>query len=623
MKIYKRNTYADDLWNIIGNFGVFDAEVTFENDTHYAENENIKVISEITKYDNGVCVRKARIKNISDKEVSLNTLSLKFSLDGGEYETYSQANFWQNESEGGWNTLTTSISAYSKSIRNACGATPFMVLWSNQQNRGIAFHLKTYSAWEMHVSRMFCPSENTFIEVEMGLLKDGLDLRLKPNEEIEFPEVIYYDVLNKTDMDCWKIHGFLNKEYPRKRLPVIYNSWLYKFDRFTYEDIIKQIGKAHELGVEYFVIDAGWFGAGADWGLSRGDWEENLTFGFKGRMSDIADEVRKKGMKFGFWIEAECAAKTSEIVKKHPEYFIEGKSSYFVDFSDKDAQEYMFEKTCQLVDKYGAEFIKFDFNDDLYYDKYRTNFVKYFNGHRKYIKKLKEKYTELYVENCASGGIRMTLRDGELYDSFWPTDNQSPYYSLRIFKDTILRMPPQWLEGWISVRSCENFSYQYATDGMADKLFSTNDATWNNIISVDWDYLFGFMKGRAISLSFDLTMLGDDIFEKLKKYISDFKNERDFWKNAVCHILTDTSTMLVLEFRNEDFSRIELVSFSGKSKQDNICIYPVLAPDGNYSINGEIEKSGKVIREDGIEVPVTMPHTAQVIVLNKIQGENE
>ena len=556
MKVYKQTKSADQLWNIKGSFGEFDAEVKSDVDSFYAENGCISVKSEISKYDNGVYVRKDTVKNISDKEVILNNLSSKFTFDGGEYEVYSQANCWQNESEGEWQVLTTSVSAFSRSIRNASGAAPFMVLWSNQQNRGTVFHLKAYSAWEMRISRVFVGGEVTCIEAEMGIYNDALSLKLNAGEEIDLPQIIYYEALNKIDMDCYKLHSYLNEMYPRKELPVIYNSWLYKFDRFTYDDIINQIKKAKELGVEYFVIDAGWFGEGEDWGSTRGDWNENQTFGFRGRMSEIAEEVRKNGMKFGFWLEPECASKTAEIVKKYPNYFLEGEDSYFIDFVNEEARGYIFNKTCELIDRFGAEFVKFDFNADLNYDKYETGFTEYFKGYCDYIKKLRERYPELYIENCASGGMRMTVRDGELFDSFWPTDNQSPYYSLRIFKDTLLRMPPQWLNSWISVRSAEKFSYAYGTNEMNDKLFATNDATWTNVVSVSFDYLEGFMKGRSVALSFDLTSLSEEVFEKLKAYISEFKNERDFWKNAVCHILVDTKTMLVLELRNADFSKI-------------------------------------------------------------------
>ncbi len=618
MNIYRQTTYADNLWNIKGSFGEFDANVTVDDGSFYAENGIIEVRSEIIKHDNGVCVRKGTVKNISDNTVILNTISSKFTSDGGEYEVYSQSNCWQNESEGGWQPLVTSVSSVSKSVRNASGAAPFMVLWSAQHNRGIAFHLSAYSSWEMRISRVFCAGEVTVIETELGVYNENFELKLEAGEVFELPEIIYYEVLNRIDLDCWKLHSYLNNTYPRKSLPVIYNSWLYKFDRFTYDDIKKQIEKAKELGIEYFVIDAGWFGEGNRWWSARGDWEENQSFGFKGRMCEIAQEVRQNGMKFGFWLEPECASESSDIVEKHPDYFLKGKNSYFIDFANESAANYIFDKTCQLIDRLGAEFVKFDFNADLYFDKYNTSFVNYFKGHRNFIAKLKEKYPDLYMENCGSGGMRMSVRDGEFYDGFWPTDNQSPYYSLRIFKDTILRVPPQWLEGWISVRTAENFYYALGTDDLSEKIFSTNDATWSNVVGVDFDYLSGFMKGRSISLSFDLTLLSDTVFNKLKNYISSFKEERDFWQNAVCHILCDTKTMLILEYRNTDCSRIELVAFSGKIKQDNVCIYPVCDVAANYNVDGEGAKSGAQLKENGIDIPLTVPHTAQIVKLNKL-----
>lgn len=610
---------ASDLWNIIGSFGELDADAQINGNTFLAENGSIKVTSRITEYDNGVFVRCTKVKNISDNEVVLNTLSSKFTFDGGEYEIYTQSNCWQNESEGGWQPLITSVSAQSKSVRNASGAAPFMVLWSGQQNRGIAFHLNAYSAWEMRASKIYFAGEITLTEVDLGVANEGLALKLMPGEEAELPEIIYYDVLNRIDMDCWKLHSYLNKEYPRRELPVIYNSWLYKFDRFTYGDIIEQIKRAKELGVEYFVIDAGWFGDGEDWWNSRGDWEENQTFGFRGRMCEIAQEVRKHGMKFGFWLEPESASEGSEVLKNHPDYFLKGRDSYFIDFANDDAKEYIFDVTCKLIDRFGAEFVKFDFNADLNFDKYRTGFINYFNGHRDYIKKLKEKYPSLYIENCASGGMRMSVRDGKVYDGFWPTDNQSPYRSLRIFKDSLLRMPPQWIEGWISVKSAENFSYLYGSNDMADKLFATNDATWSNIVSVDTSFLSGFMTGRPVSLSFDLTQLSQEVFTFFKKYIEEFKNDRDFWRNAVCHILTDTPTMLVLEFRNSDFSKAEIVVFSGTPKQNNICVYPVLDYSGYYEINGEYTKEAYEILKQGINIPITASYSAQTIKIIKTE----
>ncbi len=603
---------ADSLWNTLGNFAECKEPVENKDNTLYACNENISITAKFEKNNDGVIVRQDRLKNISNEALSLYTLSSKFSLDGGEYEVYTQYNGWLNESTGSWQPLISTISAHSKSVRNASDAAPFMAIWSRQHNRGVAFHLNADSAWEMKASKTYIDGEEAaFIELEMGVYSDGLSLTLAPGEELELPEIIYYEFFNKTDMDCFKLHNYLNEKYPRRELPVIYNTWLYKFDRFTYEDLIKQIEKAKELGVEYFVIDAGWFGEGSEWWKDRGDWNENQTYGTEGKMLEIAQKVRTCGMKFGLWLEPECAGKFAKICHTHPDYFIEGKRSYFIDFSKKEALDYIFNKTCELIEKYGIEFIKFDFNADLKYDVHHSGFMQYEKGHSDYIKMLKEKYPDLYVENCASGGMRMTVRDGKLYDTFWPTDNQSPYVGLDIFKNSILRMPPQWIESWISILSAQNFSYQYDTPGKGDKIFSTNDATWSNLVSVNMSFLKGFLTGRPIGLSFDLTALSEKDFAELKEFIAKFKADRTFWQNAACHILTDTESMLVLEFRNTDFSRVELLVFTKKANQNNICVYPIVNNKFKYHFSETNTRTAEDLLENGINFPIEQNFVCQ------------
>ena len=86
---------------------------------------------------------------------------------------------------------------------------------------------------------------------------------------------------------------------------------------------LPNIEKAAQLGVEYFVIDAGWFGKGENWARARCDWEENLDFGFKGRMLEAAELVRASGMKFGLWLEPESAVRTAAAVEAYPEYYLE------------------------------------------------------------------------------------------------------------------------------------------------------------------------------------------------------------------------------------------------------------------------------------------------------------
>ena len=618
MNILKRCEKAEQLWRIIGDFGILCGVVKKNNNEYIADNGKVRACSVIEKDESGVILRKGYVENISSSPVVLYTLSSKFVLDGGEYSVYTQYNAWQNESMGGWQPLVTTAGSRCESVRNASGAAPFGALFNEQSGKGVAFHLNALGAWEMRFSKIPSGGEASFVEAELGFLKDGFSYELLPGEKVELPEIWYYTVKNKCDLDCYKLHTYLNKKYPRKTMPVLYNTWLYKFDSFTFDDVMIQIEKAKELGVEYFVIDAGWFGKGAEWWRTRGDWDENLVTGFKGRMCEIADEVRRCGMKFGFWLEPETANFDTDIMKAHPEYFISENGSYFLDFANRDALEHIYGKTCELVDRYGAEFIKFDFNADLRYDKEHSAFIKYMRGHREYILRLKEKYPDLYMENCASGGYRFALRDGLLYDSFWLSDNQSPYEGLRIFKESVMRMAPQWIECWAVICSAKGVPPVYAGQcEYIDKLISCNDATWNSVAGVHGSFLKGFLTGSPIGFSCDLASIDAAAFEDLKKHIENFKNDREFMKNAVCHILSDTDSVCVFEFASIDYKKVQIVAFIKKARQDNLCVFPKLCDDAEYVLSNGAVKSSSDIEENGIDFAVRNCYTAQILTLEK------
>ncbi len=617
MNVYKWGNAAISRYNLEGSFGRLLGEVCENENGFEAKNDVISVKTALTKDKSGVVRRIDTVKNISNEEITLNTLASKFTLIGGEYEVYTQYSGWLNESMGAWQELNTSIMSRSTSVRNTQSADPFMCLWSLQAGRGVAFHINAFSTWQMRVSRFCTGGEAAIIEVELGLVPDNLNLKLSPGEEITLPEILYYDIQNKLDMDAYKLHSYINARYPRREMPVVYNSWLARFFHVTYDDTLKQIEKAAKLGVEYYVIDAGWYGEGDNWWTHRGDWQENETLGFQCRMSEIADAVRAKGMKFGFWLEPETGMVDSHAYKAHPEYFLENdRTAYLLDFANPEAVDYIFNITCELVDKYDAKYIKFDFNADLFYDEYQTGFIKYFEGHRSYISRLREKYPDLYIENCASGGNRLSLRDGALYDSFWLTDDQSPYTSLRVFKDTVRRLPPQWIERWATIRSAEQFSPKYKSFDYVDKIIATDDATWENVRGVNLDFLLGVLTGSPIGLSFDLNKVTDEVLGSLKEFIEKFKADREFWMGASCRILTDTKTVTTLQFSNEDLSRVEIVLFTHKIMQDSACVYPVVDENVSYEA-GESIMSGKDISDNGIEIITDKIYSAHRISLKK------
>ncbi len=438
------------------------APVIQEGNTFKSDRDGIEYTCTLTTEEE-VILRRDTLRNTTGETVTVTPMLANFDFIGNEYEIYTQYNISLYESCGQWQPLVTRIEASSGSLRSANGATPFMVVWDKQSNRGMAFHLLTNSAWELAVTRKHPGGIKSSVHVTAGL-QDFPTLTLAPGEVVELPTILFYDIRNKLDMDAWKLHRWFHTYHPRKHLPVLYNTWLYKFDSFTPAQIESQIPVAAELGIEYFVIDAGWFGEKGKWSQTVGDWEETPTSAMEGRLGDISRQVREQGMKFGLWLEIERASTETKIYAQHPEYFVPSKYNpqiVLLNFAVPEACEYLHRTIDGLIEKYNIEFIKFDFNTDQDFIEGDPVHLKYFKGYRKFIDELAQRHPDLYLGNCASGGHRVDINNALQFNSYWLSDNQSPLFTMRIFKDTSRRLVPQAIERWITIHDCPDFPQGY------------------------------------------------------------------------------------------------------------------------------------------------------------------
>ena len=600
MKIFNK-TNARNLWYLCGDFGDMSGE--FSNDPYMLKSEDYTVTQEVSKNADGVYERRDKFKNISDKALTLSCLKSRFVLEGGEYEVYTQNNIWQNESQGQWQNLVTQIVAQSKSVRTCNSATPFMAIWNKQTNQGIAFHLIPQSAWSISASVNALPGGKSYAQIEMGIDADNLALTVNPGEEIEMPVILYYEIKSKIDMDCYKLHRYCTDNMRYRKVPVMYNTWLYKFDKLSVENVMCQIQPAKDLGCEYFVIDAGWFGINPVWSRGIGDWTESFTFGFKGRMNEVADAVRKSGMKFGLWLEVERAVDGSNVLETPAvKYYIKGDNNWwFLDFADKEARDYIYDITCGVIEKYEVEYIKFDFNADLFFDKRRSGFTEYFKGYNEYIKKLRTAYPDIYIDNCASGGMRMNLANCYDFDSFWHSDCQGIHEGLRLFKDAILRLPPQIFDRWTVIESVKNNLVD--DDGLPhNHIMSTSDAIFEQFEGVHLSVLKGFLSGGPLGFSCDLTALSELHFNEIKAHVEQFKKDREFWRTAECHIAVDNDNMLILEFRDRNFKKIVVQTFYKRVRQYGVTLFPKIDSTLTYKCDNGNTYTGTQIIEDGIRL---------------------
>jgi alpha-galactosidase len=75
------------------------------------------------------------------------------------------------------------------------------------------------------------------------------------------------------------------------------------------EYTLKEIDRAHEMGIEFYVLDAGWFDRAGDWGVNL----KNFPGGFR----QIREKIESHGMKLGIWMDPAKAAVRSQAFLKN------------------------------------------------------------------------------------------------------------------------------------------------------------------------------------------------------------------------------------------------------------------------------------------------------------------
>lgn len=566
-----------------GSFGMVDGEcdytcTTTETATAYRyDNGTVALTATFIKEENGVVIRHDRLENLTDEAIEINGLCSRFFMEGSKYEVYTQYNAWQHESSGAWQPLVTQVKAIGNGIRTCEGAAPVMAFHNRYNGRNTVFHLMPNAQWQLTAKKIPL-SDKELVVLEAGFHNENMKLIAAPHETIELPEVWFFEAKNRTDLDAYKLHEVYNRRHPRARQPVLYNSWLYCFDRLNIDDLKRQADAAADLGVEAFMVDAGWFGKGESWFASAGDWEENTVGGPQGRLLELADHIRDRGMIFGLWFEPERAAPQSWAVQTHPDYYIDGR---LLNFGNPEAVEYMVQVLSEQIVKYHIGWLKFDFNANIPLDPSGQVFYRYLQGQRRFVERLRRRFPDLYITNCASGGYRMEGAQGTMFDSFWLSDNQGPYEGIRIVKDTLKRLPSSLIERWSVQQYADGFPY-YKPETGSGILFNCNNATWDFVINVQDSFTKGFVSGGPIGLSCDVAAFPLKYREWWKQHIAEVKRDRDFHATATARVLVDEPDIIALQYADSALDRCVVQLFTKVTYADQLTVYPVVSREATY-----------------------------------------
>ena len=236
---------------------------------------------------------------------------------------------------------------------------------------------------------------------------------------------------------------------------ILLNSWEGVYFDINEEGMAQMMADIKSMGGELFVMDDGWFGekyprktdnsALGDWKVDR----EKLPHGIDG----LLDEAKKQGIKFGIWLEPEMSNTISELYDKHPEWVIKapkrdlrtgrGGTQVVLDLSNPKVQDFVFSVVDDLMTKYPAiDYIKWDANMNIsnHGSQYLTAdnqshlYIEYHRGLVKALQRIRAKYPDLTIQDCASGGGRVNWGYLPYFDEFWTSDNT----------DALQRVYMQW-----------------------------------------------------------------------------------------------------------------------------------------------------------------------------------
>lgn len=349
--------------------------------------------------------------------------------------------------------------------RSSNGSLPYFNVEANwDQHRGLAVAIGWSGQWQARISRYGAESPPE-VEPDMRVanpmlsrfrnatrlrLQAGMEdcrLVLRPGERIRTPRIILVP---------WEddhLHGqnllrryLYQKNAPKKNgqpplPPIAANVGI-----VDPESALLGLGETHldvvarfaSLGVEYFIVDAGWYeiprsqtDGATTWSQGVGNYDVRRDV-FPRGLKPLADEVRRHGMAFGLWFEPERVGEGTEVFREHRDWLLPSPTQrgYIFNFGHPEARRWVTDRISRMIDEIGIGWYRHDANAN-YLPAWRSNDppdrqgmteIRYLEGLHQFWQDLLDRHPGLYIEGCSSGGRRMDAESLRYHHSYFYTD---------------------------------------------------------------------------------------------------------------------------------------------------------------------------------------------------------
>ena len=452
---------------------------------------------------------------------------------------------------------------------------------------------------------------------------------LGPGETVKTPET--HILCIKSDLD--HVTQALLNHVRRNVLPhppservfdVEANHRGYIVDHETEAGIDREIDMAADIGAETFFIDAGWYGPEPNvWYNNTGDW--NAGNWLPNDLQPIREYARKKGMRFGLWVEIEAAGAASKLRKEHPDWILTRNgqpiaNGRHLDVGNPVVAKWMESEIARIIKKYDLDVFRIDYNMSVEEDgnQVREGFVE--NSGWRHVENLyaifdhlRQQFPKVIFQNCAGGGGRLDWGILRRFDNTELSDWMREPRGVKILNGMTWVLPPE-----ILLRTFGTEVPDLAGDGDIDSQLRQVQMS------------LPIFRGIAPSLA----ELNPILRDKIRAGVDLYKNQlRPILRDSVVfHHTPQTpyvseSPWIVLEYTSPDKKRGVATLFRTSNYDDPIYHFVPRGLDASltYKVTSEnraetAELSGARLMMEGIPVRLEGAGTSEMLLFENVPG---
>jgi alpha-galactosidase len=398
----------------------------------------------------------------------------------------------------------------------------------------------------------------------------------------------------------------------------------YIVDHETEAGIEREIDMATDIGVETFLIDAGWYGPEPNrWYQNVGDWYAGAWL--PNDIRPIREYARKKGLRFGLWVEIEGAGAASKLRKEHPDWLLTRNglpiaNGRHLDVGNPVVAKWMESEIARIIRKYDLDVFRIDYNMSTEEDgnRVRDGFVE--NSSWRHVEnlyamfdRLRQQFPGVIFQNCAGGGGRLDWGILHRFDNTELSDWMREPRGVKILNGMTWVLPPE-----ILLRTFGTEVPDLAGDGDIDSQLRQVQMS------------LPIFRGIAPSLA----ELNPTLRDKIRSGVDLYKRElRPILRDSVVYHHTpltpffNQSPWVVLEYASLDKKQGVAALFRTSNFEDPVYRFVPRGLDASadyevtFKNRGEtVEMSGVRLMQEGVPVRLETAGTSEMLLFESVSA---